>query len=110
MTDSIMLNGKKYSRKKEMEDLGYERYNITISDMGKYLVVVREQWYDPKTGAFCGSSSLINKEPLPEKSLSDKEDLSEWRLTKGGTGIEMKNPMVDYNTMYHLQPVRNDLD
>ena len=52
----------KYSRKQEMEDLGYERYNITISDMGKHLVVVREQWYDPKTGGFCGSSSLINKE------------------------------------------------
>ena len=51
----------KYSRKQEIEDLGYERYNITISDMGKYLVVVREQWYDPKTGTFCGSSSLINK-------------------------------------------------
>ena len=51
----------KYSRKQEMEDLGYERYNITISDMGKHLVVVREQWYDPKTGGFCGSSSLINK-------------------------------------------------
>ena len=62
MMRTMKMMTEKYSRKQEIEDLGYERYNITISDMGKYLVVVREQWYDPKTGAFCGSSSLINKE------------------------------------------------
>ena len=62
MPDSIILEGKKYSRKQKMEDLGYEGYNITSSVMGQHTNV-RETWYDPKTGAMCGSSTLIiNKE------------------------------------------------
>ena len=90
MTDSIMMNGKKYSIKKEIEDMGCEGYNITSSDMGKHLVVVREHWHDPKSNWGCFSSSLISKEPLTEKPLSDKEvkktvakilkDHPEWRL------------------------------
>lgn len=84
LTDSIMLNGKKYSRKKEMEDKGYE-YSIGTQDVkiaGTPMINVREVMYDPKAHTLLFSSSLISKEPLTEKPLSDKEDLSEWRLVR----------------------------
>ena len=97
MTDSIMLNGKKYSRKKEMKDKGYE-YSIGTQDVkiaGTPMINVREVMYDPKAHTLLFSSSLISKKPL--QFIKNKSEL----INKGDINITL-SILDNFGSFCHL--------